>query len=78
VACGFEPSVANMFFLPIGMALTTGSAVPLSFFGALSHLVLVTIGTILGGTLLVALVDWFACLRGHSGVRAWVSSPHLR
>lgn len=63
VACGFEHSVANMFFLPIGMALAAGSAVPLSLSGALSNLMLVTIGNILGGTLLVALVYWFVYLR---------------
>lgn len=64
VACGFEHSVANMFFLPIGMALVAGSAAPLSVSGALSNLVLVTIGNILGGTVLVALVYWFVYLRG--------------
>lgn len=70
VACGFEHSVANMFFLPIGMALAAGSAVPLSLSGALSNLVLVTIGNILGGTLLVALVYWFVYLRSDRGENA--------
>ncbi|MBI3357656.1 MAG: formate/nitrite transporter family protein [Nitrospirae bacterium] len=64
VACGFEHSVANMFFLPVGIALAAGSAMPLSVAGALSNLALVTIGNILGGTVLVALVYWFVYLRG--------------
>jgi formate/nitrite transporter len=64
VACGFEHSIANMFFLPIGVALAAGGAAPLSVSGAVGNLVLVTIGNILGGTVLVALVYWFVYLRG--------------
>ncbi len=64
VACGFEHSVANMYFLPIGIVLAAGGPAPLSVLGALSNLVLVTIGNILGGTLLVALIYWFVYLRG--------------
>jgi formate/nitrite transporter len=63
VASGFEHSVANMFFLPLGIALTAGSAAPLSLAGALSNLALVTLGNIIGGTVLVALVYWFIYLR---------------
>jgi formate transporter len=63
VACGFEHSVANMYFLPIGIALAAGGLVPLSVLGALSNLALVTIGNILGGTILVALVYWSVYLR---------------
>lgn len=63
VASGFEHSVANMFFLPLGIALTAGSAEPLSLAGALSNLALVTLGNIIGGTVLVALVYWFIYLR---------------
>jgi formate/nitrite transporter FocA (FNT family) len=66
VACGFEHSVANMFFLPIGIALAAGSAAPISVSGAVGNLLLVTIGNILGGTVLVALVYWFVYLRGDS------------
>ena len=70
VACGFEHSVANMFFLPIGIALAAGSAAPLSISGAVSNLMLVTIGNILGGTVLVALVYWFVYLRGEAEGRS--------
>jgi formate/nitrite transporter len=63
VACGFEHSVANMYFLPIGVALATGTSAPLSVTGAFSNLVLVTLGNVLGGTVLVALVYWSVYLR---------------
>lgn len=63
VACGFEHSVANMYFLPIGIVLAAGSAAPLSILGAVSNLALVTIGNIFGGTVLVALVYWTVYLR---------------
>ena len=63
VACGFEHSVANMYFLPIGVALAAGTSMPLSAVDALSNLALVTIGNIFGGTVLVALVYWTVYLR---------------
>jgi len=63
VACGFEHSVANMYFLPIGVALAAGTSAPLSVTGALSNLALVTLGNVLGGTVLVALVYWSVYLR---------------
>jgi len=56
VACGFEHSVANMYFLPIGWALAAGTSAPLSVTDAVSNLALVTLGNVLGGTVLVALV----------------------
>jgi formate transporter len=63
VACGFEHSVANMYFLPIGVALAAGTSMPLSAVDAFSSLALVTIGNIFGGTVLVALVYWTVYLR---------------
>ena len=63
VACGFEHSVANMYFLPIGVALAAGTSAPLSVTEAVSNLALVTIGNVLGGTVLVALVYWAVYLR---------------
>lgn len=65
VACGFEHSVANMFFLPLGIALTASGSNPIVWTGALGNLALVTIGNIIGGTGLVALVYWFVYLRHH-------------
>jgi formate transporter len=63
IACGFEHSVANMYFLPVGIALAAGGPAPLSVLGALSNLALVTMGNVLGGTILVALVYWSVYLR---------------
>jgi formate transporter len=63
VACGFEHSVANMYFLPIGVALAMGTSAPLSVADAVSNLALVTLGNVLGGTILVALVYWSVYLR---------------
>jgi len=72
VACGFEHSVANMFFLPVGIVLAAGGPTPLSVLGALSNLLLVTIGNILGGTILVALIYWFVYLRAEGKGRSTV------
>jgi len=63
VACGFEHSVTNMYFLPIGVALAAGSSAPLSVSDAAGSLMLVTFGNVLGGTVLVALVYWSVYLR---------------
>jgi formate/nitrite transporter FocA (FNT family) len=63
VACGFEHSVANMYFLPLAAVLTAGSANPVGMIAILYNVALVTIGNVIGGTLLVALVYWFVYLR---------------
>ncbi len=61
VALGLEHSIANLFFLPYGMLLGGSAAVPLD--GLLRNLLWVTLGNVLGGTLLVAGVYWLAYLR---------------
>ena len=63
VACGFEHSVANMYFLPMGILLTTSSGVPIDLTGVMENLAIVTVGNILGGTVLVAFVYWSVYLR---------------
>lgn len=63
VACGFEHSVANMYFLPIGMMLAASTATPIALAGVVNNLLLVTIGNIIGGTILVAFVYWSVYLR---------------
>jgi formate/nitrite transporter len=63
VAAGFEHSVANMYFLPIGMLLAADGGQPIGLAGAAINLALVTAGNIIGGTVLVALVYWFVYLR---------------
>jgi len=61
VAMGFEHSIANMVFLPWDLAVhgVEGAAVG----GALANIVVVTLGNIVGGTLLVAAVYWSVYLR---------------
>ena len=76
VAAGFEHSVANMYFIPTGLLLKEDSgwlagleqAPDLSglTWGAflLDNLVPVTIGNVIGGTIMVGAVYWFVYLRG--------------
>ena len=52
-----------MYLHPIGLALDAWTTVPLSVTDAVSNLALVTLGTVFGGTVLVALVDWSVDLR---------------
>ncbi len=61
VACGFEHSIANWFFLPYAYVL--GVEAPNFVTGALHNLAVVTAGNVVGGTLLVAAVYWLAYLR---------------
>ena len=70
VALGFEHSIANMYFIPLGILLrhqpaigTGGELQRLDFSGLLGNLIPVTLGNIVGGTLLVAGVYWFIYLR---------------
>nr|WP_067260018.1 formate/nitrite transporter family protein [Methanobrevibacter cuticularis] len=60
VAIGFEHSVANMFFIPLGIFLgdiTWTQAI-------VNNLIPVTIGNIIGGAIFVALLYWYTYLRG--------------
>lgn len=78
VAAGFEHSVANMYFIPIGLLVKAGA--PAEFWTAIgktpadyanltwgnffiANLLPVTIGNILGGALMVGLVYWFIYIR---------------
>jgi formate/nitrite transporter len=76
VAAGFEHSIANMYFIPIGLLIKTdatllqtigknaedyASLTWTNFF--LSNLFPVTIGNIIGGGVLVGLVYWLIYLR---------------
>lgn len=60
VALGFEHSIANWFFLPYGYLLDP-EAVAMT--GAWMNLLAVTLGNLVGGSLLVAGVYWSAYLR---------------
>ncbi len=75
VAGGFEHSVANMYFIPIGLLIksfdpTFAAGTKLNLDGLtwgtflLNNLLPVTIGNIIGGAVLVAVVYWFVFLRG--------------
>jgi formate/nitrite transporter len=59
VALGFEHSVANMYLIPVaafqGIGIGAGDFV--------TNLVLVTVGNIIGGSVLVAFVYWLVYLR---------------
>ena len=63
VAAGFEHSVANMYFIPLGILLkgrvAEAGGETLSWFGLFSNLVPVTLGNIVGGGVMVALVYYF-------------------
>ena len=63
VTMGLEHSIANMFFLPYALVLEDFRDAPF-IVGALRNLVAVTLGNLLGGTVLVAGVYWLAYLRG--------------
>jgi formate/nitrite transporter len=59
VALGFEHSIANLYLLPVGLlAGADGGLV-----GVVGNLVPVTLGNIVGGGVLVALVYWLVYLR---------------
>jgi hypothetical protein len=75
VAAGFEHSVANMYFIPMGIllakqpavlqaaGLTSAGVTNLSIGGFVGNLVPVTIGNIIGGSFFVGAVYWTAYLR---------------
>lgn len=78
VAAGFEHSIANMYFIPIGLFIKAGAVQ--SFWETIkktpddfpfltwerffvNNLLPVTIGNIIGGAILVGVVYWFVYLR---------------
>lgn len=56
VAAGFEHSVANMYFLPLGMLLQAAAGQPVELAGLARNLLPVIAGNLVGGSVLVALV----------------------
>jgi formate/nitrite transporter len=56
VAAGFEHSIANMYFIPLGMMLQAAAGEPVELAGLFRNLVPVIAGNIAGGSVLVALV----------------------
>ena len=76
VASGFEHSIANMFFIPMGMILKNNPGVldalsnvspdldisRLSMAGLFGNLLPVTLGNIIGGSVMVGLIYWIIIL----------------
>ncbi|WP_407539086.1 formate/nitrite transporter family protein [Deinococcus radiomollis] len=65
VACGFEHSVADMYFLPLGLMLRASGVVGagvgnISLGETVAHLIVVILGNIVGGGLLVGLLYHWA------------------
>ena len=65
VACGFEHSVANMYFIPLGILLREQVAASgianldaLNWLGFARNLLPVTVGNLVGGAGMVGLVYW--------------------
>ena len=75
VAAGFEHSIANLYFIPMGLVLREEPAVvataqippdrlaTLDLGGFVNNLVAATIGNVIGGAVLVGLVYWFVYIR---------------
>ncbi len=85
VAAGFEHSVANMYFIPMGLFVKSDASADFwdkigttsAAYGDLTwgnffvrNLLPVTIGNIIGGVVLVGLVYWFIYLRP-----SWTGNP---
>jgi len=90
VAAGFEHSIANMYFIPMGMLMANQSAVlgaagvtaagvaNLTVAGFIGNLVPVTIGNIIGGSIIVGAVYWLAYLRRERITEVVTARPWLR
>ena len=61
VTIGFEHSVANMFFIPLGMFLGANGVTWSTMI--INNLIPVTIGNIIGGGLFVACIYWYTFLK---------------
>ncbi len=62
VLCGFEHSVANMFFIPMGMVL--GANITIAQF--ITNLIFVTLGNIVGGAILIPFIYYKAYLKNNN------------
>ena len=78
IAAGFEHSVANMYFVPLGVLLAAepealtaaqpavGHAARLNIPWTVHNLAAASLGNIVGGGVAVGLAHWFIHLRGRS------------
>jgi len=90
VAAGFEHSIANMYFIPMGILLasqpavlsaagvTADGVVNLSWMGFVDNLVPVTIGNIIGGGILIGAVYWLAYLRSERAAELVAVRPWVK
>jgi formate transporter len=90
VAAGFEHSIANMYFIPMGIMMTgqpavmgaagvtAGSVSNLTWAGFVGNLIPVTIGNIIGGGILIAAVYWLAYMRGERTIELMSTRPWLK
>jgi formate/nitrite transporter len=88
VACGFEHSIANMFFIPMGIAVagqtevvqaagaTAAQLANVNVLGLVQNLIPVTIGNVIGGTS-VGIVYWLIFLRKERGAEALAARQWL-
>ena len=81
-AAGFEHCIANIYFIPMGLFIKAGASDPfwtaiaktaddfpgLTWSNFLANLLPVTIGNIIGGSVMVAAVYWFVYLRKASRI----------
>lgn len=89
VACGFEHSIANMYFIPMGIALakqaevikaagvTAAQVANLNVLGFINNLVPVTLGNIVGGTFIGSMY-WLIYLRKERAAEAVSCRPWLK
>jgi formate/nitrite transporter len=90
VAAGFEHSIANMYFVPIGLFIRSGA--PESFWASIGktaadyasltwdkflidNLLPVTMGNVIGGALMVGAVYWFVYLRRKEAAPSMSAAP---
>ena len=80
VAAGFEHSIANLYFLPYGLAIKTWAGPEfwaalgqtpaaysaLTLTAAIHNIAVATIGNLVGGSLMVGAIYWFVYLRNRS------------
>ena len=90
VAAGFEHSIANMYFIPMGILLkgqtsvlsaagVTGDALTkLNWGGFVGNLIPVTIGNIIGGAILIGAIYWVAYLRSERAAEVATARPWLK
>jgi len=90
VAAGFEHSIANMYFIPMGIFLshqpavltaagvTAESVSNLTWMGFVGNLIPVTIGNIIGGSILVGAIYWMAYLSRERTVELIAARPWIK